>query len=216
MSQAQKGFTPLVWIIIATVLLGGGYVALQTFEEKTPSRVTSYDFYGRKPPLPLSDDFIYGADQENAGVLLGDGVSNEYRNEILGFSVRLPKSYSIQSEHPRSISFTSSSGNPLSIHVRDRKSFGLWAKEHWDDELSFAYLDSEILGTTTIAGKEGVMFQAPQGYCDAGECSSPFAGYSLKTPNLLYSLVFFGDSVLSSDEERIKASFTFLETKPHN
>lgn len=77
MPQTRKGLAPVVWIIIAAILLGGGYVVYKTLD---------YSFSTDNPPNPIRAEDI------KKETKLTDDISDwkPYRNEKYGFEFDYP------------------------------------------------------------------------------------------------------------------------------
>jgi len=129
-----------------------------------------------------------------------------YRNEELGFAMQYPPytvvDASFNDAYNQVIAFKKS-GDETAFEIRIRKSI-----QPFDQ---YFYLDKPLAATTTIAGKEARVFEAPNGYCDGPGCSAPYRAYAMRgkegAPDV-YNIVFFGDGKLSVDEQKILNSFS--------
>lgn len=200
MKNTRKRFGPIVIVIILAVLAGVGY-GMYVISEKGSQFVS--------PPLP-TDEEIDALYAKYKGTVVMVGGLNEYTNETLGFKLRLPKSYSVQTESQYGSSFISSDPElvPIKVDVKNSNGFGPFAKERWYTDGPYSYMDAAVTGKEVVGGLEGISFSS-KGYCDV-ECGGPYAGYSAKNGSHHYSLVFYGDDVLSVEEREIKNSFFLL------
>jgi hypothetical protein len=127
-----------------------------------------------------------------------------YQNEELGFELEMPSGVSVKNvendEYNRLVEF----GGVGSFSVR--------IKEVKDTLLNeYHYLDLFSTSTSILGGREALIFEGPNGYCDGPGCTVPFIAYVVKDGDDFYILSFDGDVEIDDAEESVVSSFKFIK-----
>ncbi len=134
-----------------------------------------------------------------------------YTNTVFGYTVDFPESYDLPEPEAKYARFVSNKG-VVEINVREA-SMNIndgTGKQTPIEFKDYSYMDFIRSGEGKLGGQVAAIFKAPRGYCDGPSCSDPFIAYSTDKPvALYYNVVFYGDDILSSDEEKILESFQF-------
>ncbi len=128
-----------------------------------------------------------------------------YQNKELGFELKIPSYVSVDKvfndQYNRLVIFKSEKEN-FEVRLREGETISL-------DQ--YYYLDFPVSSWSTLGGKEALVFEAPNGYCDGPGCSDPFVAYSAKNGDDFYNLIFNGDIKLSDTEKSILSFFKFTQ-----
>ena len=128
-----------------------------------------------------------------------------YQNEDLGFELEMPSYVSVDTVLNdglnRFVEFKSEKEN-FSVRLNEMKGTPL-------DQ--YYYLDFQSSSSSTLGGKEALVYEAPNGYCDGPGCTDPFVAYVTKDGDDFYILSFNGDVELNDVEEAILGSFKFMK-----
>lgn len=128
-----------------------------------------------------------------------------YQNAGLGFELKTPFYISVDKVF-------NDQYNRLVIFISNKENFDVRLKRDKSASLGqYYYLDFPVSSRSTLGGKEALVFEAPNGYCDGPGCGDPFIAYSAKNNDDFYNIVFYGDTKLSDTEKTILASFKFTK-----
>lgn len=126
-----------------------------------------------------------------------------YISKEFGFEMKIPTDASVSmdlnDQYNRLVSFKSATEN-FEVRLKKDKETAL---------NDFNYLDFPIVGKSTLAGNEAVIFKAQNGYCDGPGCTPPFISYATKHGDDFYIFTFSGHAELNDTEKSIVASFKF-------
>ena len=62
-----------------------------------------------------------------------------------------------------------------------------------------------------IGGIAGFKAVSETGYCDGPGCGKPYVVFAARYKGDIYHLIFYGDAVVSAEENQILSTFKFLE-----
>ncbi|MEK7217417.1 MAG: hypothetical protein AAB374_03030 [Patescibacteria group bacterium] len=131
-----------------------------------------------------------------------------YTNVSLGFSIQYPTNLTptleINDQYNRLTSFGPSKTN-TTFEVRLQKdtdpSMGI----------KYGFLGSEVTSTNIkLSGINGYEAISKTGYGDAGSQGQPYAEFAARHNGDVYHLIFYGDSVVSAEENQILSTFKFI------
>jgi len=199
----------IIAVIVTAIIVGGGVYAwqkssLQSTEQSLQQQITSLQkqvdkFQEPTQPVVTTPETIQKPTQPT------DKTANweTYQNKELGFELKMPSYVSVDKEF-------NDQYNRLVIFKSEKENFEVRLREGKATSLNqYHYLDLLVSSRSTLGGKEALVFEAPNGYCDGPGCSDPFIAYSAKYGDDFYNLVFSGDVELSETEESILSSFKF-------
>lgn len=128
-----------------------------------------------------------------------------YRNEELGFEIKIPQHLSVTNE-------LNNAQNKLVSFGDGKEEFSIRIKESDVSLDKYFYLDLIPTSFVTISEKEYSVFEVPNGYCSHGICSDPFVTFSAKNGPEFYNLTFSKGGVeeLSETEKTILLSFKII------
>lgn len=201
----------IIAVVITAIIVGGGVYAwqkssLQSTEKSLQQQITDLQNQIanlQKPTQPI----VTTPEKTQEPTQPADETANwkTYQNKDLGFELKMPSYVSVDKEfndqYNRLVIFKSEKGN-FEVRLREGKTTSL-------DK--YYYLDFPVSFRSTLGGKEALVFEAPNGYCDGPGCSDPFIAYSTKNGDDFYNLVFGGDVELSETEKSILSSFKFTK-----
>ena len=109
---------------------------------------------------------------------------NTYQNKEFGFELKIPSYVSIDKvfndQYNRLVVFKSEKEN-FEVSLRDGKDISL-------DQ--YYYLGLPVSSRSTVGRQEALVFEAPNGYCDSHECSSPLIPIQQNTA-MIFTAWFF-------------------------
>ncbi len=126
-----------------------------------------------------------------------------YKNTELGFELKIPSYVSIDK-------VLNDQYNRLVVFKSDKEYFEVMLKQIKSTSLNqYNYLDFPVSSRSTLGGREALVFEAPNGYCDGPGCGDPFIAYVAKNNDDFYHLIFSGKTKLSDTEKTILSTFKF-------
>jgi hypothetical protein len=138
-----------------------------------------------------------------------------YKNTKYNFEMSVPAGNDISNTTASQIFFNSGNGQTQRIEIIVREA--IMQNGNTKTPISFknyAYMDMPRVGEGTMGGQVAAIFEAPKGSCDGPVCTEPYVAYATDRPNpMFYSLVFYGDTKLSTEEQYMLDSFKFTSTE---
>jgi len=201
----------IIAVALTAIIVGGGVYAwqnssLQSTEQSLQQQITNLQNQIanlQKPTQPI----VTSPEVTEEPTQPIDNTANwkTYQNSALGFELKVPSYVSVDKEF-------NDQYNRLVIFKSDKENFEVRLREGKTTSLNqYYYLDFPVSSKSTLDGKEALVFEAPNGYCDGPGCGSPFIAYSTKYGDDFYNLVFSGDVKMSDTEKSILSSFKFTK-----
>ncbi len=210
--------TKIIFGVVIIILLGIiAYLALS--DRQAPSSLTVTP--AANSTLP-EDDKVVTDTAEPADIEAREEVAPKqdwllYRDANGGFEMMMPKD-TVHTGPGRYVvgSSTFASGDlKFTVDTKDHVLYEEKNGKMTKTPLAFKdfyFMDFERVREGTMAGKPAAIFEAPRGYCDGPGCSDPFIAYAIETAPAKYMiLVFYGDTKLSADEQRVLESFKLIK-----
>jgi hypothetical protein len=101
----------------------------------------------------------------------------------------------------------------VKVHVEPGDPFQLSVITDHSSADVFYYLDTSPIGERKIGDNVWFEFVLPDGYCDAGGCSSPLYALQMEWGDTLYVVTFFAQDTMTELQEEILATFK-ISDKP--
>ena len=201
----------IIAVIVTAIVIGGGVYAwqrsnLQSMEQSWQQQITDLqsqidNLQQTTQPVVTTPETTQKPTQPT------DQTANweTYQNKELGFELKIPSYVSVDKVF-------NDQYNRLVIFKSEKENFEVRLREIENTSLDqYYYLDFPVSSRSTLGGKEALVFEAPNGYCDGPGCSDPFIAYSTKYGDDSYNLVFSGDVELNETEKTILSSFKFTK-----
>jgi type II secretory pathway pseudopilin PulG len=204
-------WTTIIAVVITAIIVGGGVYAWQKSIFRSTEQFLQQQIANLQNQITnlqkLTQPIVTAPEKTQEPTQPTDGTAGwkTYQNKELGFELKMPSYVLVDKE-------SNDSRNRFVVFKGEKENFDVNLQERKNTSLDqYYYLDFIASSKSILGGKEALVVEAPNGYCDVPGCGDPFIAYSTKNGDDFYNLVFGGDVELSNTEKLILSSFRFIK-----